>query len=337
MGWCTSFKMGYIQFDVVSNREVISRLRSLAVSIPMVWAAYRQYWRLRRWLESSKKYPISSRLLSFGNFPIPTLDEPGSQLCTAEQMLSSTYDIWCDAIHSPPRFSRKQWEFVFIMQALDHKHKLAPSMSGLGFGCGREPLPGLFASRGCSVLATDLDSQAACAQGWVHTMQHSASLEELYKSAKRILPSGIFFKEVSFQSADMNHIPEEFIEQFDFVWSACALEHLGSLRHGMEFIKNSLTCLKPGGVAVHTTEFNLSSLDQTLETPSCSIFREKDIRELISEVQALGYVVEPLNLNTGNRTVDRYIDLPPYGSPHIKLELEGYVVTSIGLIIQRPN
>jgi hypothetical protein len=223
------------------------------------------------------------------------------------------------------------------MQALDNMQKLMPGMQGLGFGCGREPLPGLFASRGCNVVATDLDSQAASAKGWVHTMQHSATLGELYKSAKRILPSEIFLKKVSFKSVDMNHIPEEFIGQFDFVWSACALEHLGSLRHGIDFIKNSLNCLKPGGVAVHTTEFNLSSLDETLETLGCSIYREIDIRQLISEVQELGYLVKPLNLNTGNRSVDRHIDLPPYGfSPHIKLELQGYVVTSIGLIIQRP-
>jgi len=50
----------------------------------------------------------------------------------------------------------------------------------------------------------------------------------------------------------------------------------------------------------------------------------------------MGYEVAPLNLNTGDKSVDRYVDLPPYRfSPHLKLELDKYVVTSVGLIIRR--
>ena len=48
------------------------------------------------------------------------------------------------------------------------------------------------------------------------------------------------------------------------LWSSCSLEHLGSISHGIEFILNSLKCLKQHGVAVHTTEFNLSSNEETL-------------------------------------------------------------------------
>ncbi|MBU3574764.1 hypothetical protein ICN43_02870 [Polynucleobacter sp. UK-Mo-2m-Kol15] len=134
----------------------------------------------------------------------------------------------------------------------------------------------------------------------------------------------------------MNQIPNSFFDQYDFVWSACALEHLGSLQHGAEFIKNSLKYLKPGGVAVRTTEFNLSSNDATLESPSCSIYREKDITQLVQELEQEGYDVKPLDLNTGGSSVDNYIDTPPYGfSPHLKLELASFVVTSIGLIISK--
>lgn len=325
-------------FDVVSNRELISRIRSFAGAIPLVWSLYRQYWRFRRWIESRRNYSFTDNLIKFGEFPSPNLDFPVCQLCTADQMYSQTYDDWCDAIQSPARFSRKQWEFVFIMQVLEKTGMLALGKSGLGFGCGREPLAGLFANRGCQILATDLDTQTANLQGWVNTSQHSANLDELYKSAKRIIPKDEFFKRVRFKSVDMNYIPQEFYAQYDFVWSACALEHLGSLRHGLDFIKNSLRCVKPGGVVVHTTEFNLSSNNETLESTNCSIYRAKDIRQLIKEIEAEGFIVAPLNLNMGNKPVDRYIDLPPYSfSPHIKLKLDDYIVTSIGLIIRRPS
>ena len=35
---------------------------------------------------------------------------------------------------------------------------------------------------------------------------------------------------------------------------------------GLRFLEDSLDCLKPGGVAVHTTELNLSSNEETMET-----------------------------------------------------------------------
>lgn len=326
-----------MRFDVVSHRELFARIRLVARSIPYAWAMYGKYWRFRRWLESKRQYPDRIRLAHLGQYPAPSLVTPVSQLCTAEQMLSPDYDRWCDAMHSPARFSRKQWEFVFILRALETAGMLVEGRRGLGFGCGREPLVGLFAKMGTHVIATDLDPAVAQEQGWVATMQHAASLDALYECTKEFLPRTEFDARVTFQNADMNRIPADFEDQFDFVWSACALEHLGSLRHGMEFIKNSLRCLKPGGVAVHTTEFNLSSDEHTFESLGCSLYRASDIKQLVTEIEGQGFEVAPLNLNSGTHAVDRHIDFPPYGfSPHIKLMLEGYVVTSIGLIIRRP-
>lgn len=324
-------------FDVVSKREVVAKARDVARSIPFLWEVYFGYWAIRRRRELGGQYKPAREVVSFGDYPPPDLGHPSSQLCTAEQMTSALYDAWCRKMHSPPRFSRKQWEFVYILEALSQSGCLAPGKRGLGFGCGREPLVGLLASYGCEILATDLDASEARDKGWVDTGQHAGNLDLLYERAREFCPRDRFYDLVNFRSVDMNHIPEDLHDQFDFVWSACCFEHLGSLRHGMDFVLNSCRCLKPGGVAVHTTEFNLSSKTDTIETPSCSVYRESDIRQLIGELQAAGYEVAPLNLNTGGSPVDRHIDLPPYGfSPHLKLLLEGTVVTSIGLIIRRP-
>jgi hypothetical protein len=35
--------------------------------------------------------------------------------------------------------------------------------------------------------------------------------------------------------------------------------------------------------------------------------------------------------------VDEHIDLPPYSLPHLKLELQNYTTTSIGLVITKKN
>ena len=200
----------------------------------------------------------------------------------------------------------------------------------------QEPMPGVFAHKGCNVVATDLDFDRARKQGWASTSQHSSKIEDLYKAAKDIVNEQNFKNQVTFEVVDMNNVPDKFAGQFDFVWSACALEHLGSLQHGIDFIHRSLSCLKPGGVAVHTTEFNLSSTEETLETEACSLYRQRDIKSLADQLEKRGFSVAPLNFHTGERSVDRFVDLPPYRfSPHLKLRLEQYVTTSIGLTIAK--
>lgn len=324
--------------DVIRSRQMLAKVRTYVRAAPFAWSAYGVYWRLRTWIEAHRRYSSGRELVDFGKFPLPTLESPASQLCTSNQLLSPTYRSWCQAIHSPARFSRKQWEFVYILQALYLSGMLKPGKKGLGFGCGREPLTGLFAQHGCDIVATDLAHDLAVEQGWVNTMQHASNLEGLYSAAQRFISRQEFLSRVRFQSVDMNAVPVEFYGGYDFVWSACALEHLGSLQHGIEFIKNSVRCLKPGGLAIHTTEFNLSSNEDTAEEPNCSIYRACDIQSLIAELEGAGFEVSPLNLNSGTGRVDNHIDIPPYGSsPHLKLLLSGYVVTSVGLIIKRPE
>lgn len=324
------------KLDIFAHKKHLLKAREIGHKIPFFWTVYGGYWRVRTWVESRVAYPISDRVLSFGKFPKPTIETPTSQLCTSNQFLTKTYRDWCDELDSPARYARKQWEFVYILQALKVSGALTAGKLGLGFGCGREPLPGLFAKSGCTVLATDLAQDEAKDKGWVDTSQHSSTMDELYIQSQGYLSREVFDQHISFEPADMNSIPERLYNTYDFVWSACALEHLGSLRHGIDFIKNSAKCLKAGGVAVHTTEFNLSSNDLTCEEPGCSIYREQDMQQLVLELEQEGYEVEPLNLNVGERAVDNHIDAPPYGlSPHLKLELSGHVVTSIGIIVKR--
>lgn len=327
-----------MKIDFVKDRAIIAAARRIVSRVPFAWSLYEFYWSLRQVAESKREWPCDKRILDFGDYPDPSLSEPVSQLCTAEQMTGPLYREWCRKISSPARFSRKQWEFVYIMQALHRAGMLLPGKMGVGFGCGREPLPGIFAKAGVNVLATDLAPSDAEGRGWIDTMQHAASLGELYSASRRIVDRQVFTERVSFQSVDMNAVPPELFGRFDFVWSACALEHLGSLQHGLDFIRNSAKCLKVGGVAVHTTEFNLSSDDETVEHRDCSVYRKQDIKQLQAALEKDGFSLAPINLSVGRHSVDHHVDVPPYSmSPHIRLELEQFVVTSIGLIVTRKS
>ena len=57
-----------------------------------------------------------------------------------------------------------------------------------------------------------------------------------------------------FSVVDMNAVPED-LRDFDFSWSSGAVEHLGTLGAGADFVLAQMDCLRPGGVSVHTTEF----------------------------------------------------------------------------------
>lgn len=323
--------------NLIENRELIGKIRGIVRKIPGLWSLYWLYWYIRKFFETKQSFTKNKSVLDFGDYPLPNLNSLATQLCTANQFNEKQYSSICRLIGSPPRFSRKQWEFVYIINALELSGMLKDGYSGIGFGCGREPLAGFFASKDCRVLATDLSIDEARDKGWVSTLQHADGMKDLYTSSKYICEKDKFYGNVCFENMDMNNISDHTKGKFDFTWSACALEHLGSLQHGLEFIRNSLDCLKPGGIAVHTTEFNLSSDSKTMETPSCSVYRKSDILPFIEKLEAEGFIVSPLNLNTGELSVDQYIDLPPYKfSPHLKLMLEQYIVTSIGIAIQKP-
>lgn len=263
----------------------------------------------------------------------PSLEAISSQLCTATQFSSPIYKQWCDQFHEAPRLHRKQWEFVYVLEALNATGVLSPGKRGIGFGCGKEPLPAVMASRGCDVLATDLDVDSAIEQGWSASNQHSGKLDDLYWPG--ICSKEDFIRRVSYSSVNMNEISET-LTDFDFTWSSCAFEHLGSIEKGLQFVINSTKCLKPGGVAIHTTEFNLSSNEDTFENESLVFFRKKDIEELVVRLEQSGCTVAPLNLTIGERVEDGFVDLPPFkNAPHLKLALFGYLTTSIGLIITK--
>jgi len=110
----------------------------------------------------------------------------------------------------------------------------------------------------------------------------------------------------------------------------------------LDFLVDNLKTLKKGGLAVHTSEFNLTSDEKTLESKDICIFREKDIREISKKLEQMGHYVYPLNFEKGNEILDNFIDFPPPPniSPfqldfHLRINLFGFASTSFGIIIKK--
>jgi hypothetical protein len=254
--------------------------------------------------------------------------------CTQAQLQSETFQAWGARMHElPMHMHRKVWEYCYIAQALYERGMLTQGRRGLGFAVGQEPLPALFASLGCEIVATDLAAEEARTSVWVETGQHADSLESL--NSRGICPPELFCERVSFCFLDMRHLPDD-LGTYDFVWSACSLEHLGNMSLGEQFVYQSLKYLKPGGVCVHTTEFNVRSNFRTPTTGETVIFRKRDLQKIAGNIRRRGYMID-LDFAQGNLPYDHVVEKPPYKHQvHLKLLLEDCVVTSFGLIIESP-
>lgn len=255
---------------------------------------------------------------------------------------------WCNQLHIPVSYHRKNWELCFLLQSLHDQNLLVPGKAGLGFACGREPIPSYLASLGIRVTATDQPPEQVLGKVWAETGQHAASIDDLWY--KHLVTRRVFDKHVSLQFVDMNKIPSS-LRDYDFCWSVCAVEHLGSIEQGVRFLENSLNVLSPGGIAIHTMEYNVDNGGPTINNWGTVLFQRKHIENVAKSLSQKGHRVAPLNFDFGDGPLDNFIDMPPYIWPglvddprsierqkhpsHLKLSIDGFVCTCFGIIIQR--
>jgi hypothetical protein len=271
-----------------------------------------------------------------------------SKPTTQSDIESPWFSYWCSQIKAAPLYHRKLWEFAFVLQVLFERGLLHEGVRGIGFGCGREPLASYFASKQLDVLVTDLAPEQVAGRGWAETGQHAAAKDSAFYPD--IVSREKFDRHVEHAHVDMNDIPA-LPRAYDFCWSVCALEHLGSIQKGLDFVINSLATLKPDGLAIHTTEFNYLSSDETIDNWPTVLFLRKHFEQLKSRVEAEGHEFLGPDFNVGNGVLDRFIDVPPYAlgagrssmdqltDPtqvgHLKLAIDGFACTCFGLIIRK--
>ena len=293
-------------------------------------------------------YDIARKLAE--SLPIP--DETSPYHVGLKTSLSVQKDIesewaahWCAELKIPVVYHRKIWELVYILQAMFEEGHLKSGARALGFGCGEEPFPSYLASLGIKVTMTDLAPDLAQEAGWADTNQHTSSLEKAHKPHLVDLQS--FRNLVNLEYVDMNTIPKT-LKNFDFCWSMCALEHLGSIDKGLDFIEKSLQTIRVGGLSVHTTEFNINPEGPTIDNWVTVLFQKKHIEALAIRLRKQGHYVAELNFDLGDKVMDRFIDIPPFhhNMPpeiqewvgeqfHLKIGFDGFVSTCLGIVVRK--
>jgi len=244
----------------------------------------------------------------------------------------------------PPPTHRKLWEHAVVLhvyRTLQAVRQLPVRPRVLGFGVGQEPLPSWFAAHGASVLATDKAADTSN-PGWAATGQHAASVADLprlsYVSPEE-MAAAVTFVEVDMASLPLGLIGSPLRNSFDLIWSCGSFEHIGGLEASLAFFARAMAALRPGGVAVHTTEYEYAYPPDLppLDTPDLVLFRDEHLADLSARLMAQGDTLLPLDVAPGDEPADLYVDRPPYThDPHLCVEVCGdRLTTSIALIAVR--
>ena len=168
----------------------------------------------------------------------------------ARDFLHPEYQNFCLIYNEPLYLHRKWWEWAFIFDRLS-KAACSPWDARAGVRSGRRETAVLFAKLGASITATDAPS----GMNWTNISDGSDYKHWLFKSD--IIDQEAFDDRVSFEYCDMNHISTH-LTDYDFCWSSCCFEHLGSLQHGIDFVINSVE--RPlKSAALHATRRSLIS------------------------------------------------------------------------------
>jgi FkbM family methyltransferase len=321
--------------------RVYRLLRKGKYSIKLLKGDVRAFLKSYRWrkfdsVRLEDLVPPEIYQLSYSDRPTSRLDWK-SEVISEKRFKETNYFLWMNFLRDAPRLHSKQFQNYAIMEAANSILDLgSTNVKAIGFGVGIEPIPAGLAKLGFDVLATDyLDGEIA--YEWKNTDQLVSSPEDL--NGRGILTKSEFMSKVKFMNMDMNKIPLEFDNRFDFVWSSCALGHIGGYQNGLDFILRSVELLKPGGIALHTTELDVSPGESKFESPTLSLYRERDLRELINNLKSRGYQVDQFS-NDGkwDGQSERFVDREPWGDrPHIRIQVLGREVLSLVLKIQRPS
>jgi hypothetical protein len=286
--------------------------------------------------EKSSAKALARENLSYarltGNPPAP-LQPPittpfTSRVCRQADLSMDSFRYWCAKMRHAPMMHRKYWEWFFITQSLWERDFLKEGSRGVGFNNGNEPLVALFASLGCKIVSADLNGRETSDTA----MTQEADLRTLNEHG--ICPPDLLSERVLSQTIDPDRGLQELSGPFDFYWSSTCLGHMGSIEAGIDFMRRAMSVLKPGGMAIFTTDCNLSAGEDTLENDTLCLFRQSDLERLATRLSAEGHMVTSIDWRDTTGSADAFIDQPPYGmDPHLKLQIMQYVVTSFGLSV----
>jgi SAM-dependent methyltransferase len=251
-----------------------------------------------------------------------------TQLCELANPAKWHNPEWLELLRSlglsdePLAMHRKPYEFTQLLYGCQRLGMLRPDASIISIGAGHEQVLYWLANHVQRVVATDMYEGA-----WTDVLAREGDPAVL-DDPDRYAPFPYRRECLEFRRMDGRHLdyPDG---SFDVAYSLSSIEHFGGFDGAARTMREMARVLKPGGVLAVATEYVLNG------PPHEETFQPEDIHGLIRESGLR--LVEPID----ERVYERYqmtpvrIQLTPFLSPHMVVQLDDTVFTSVFLFLRK--
>ncbi len=230
-------------------------------------------------------------------------------------------DLDLDRPNAP--FHRKAWEFTQAVYGLRKLNRLSPDAIALGIGSGHEHILYFLANKVKDVVATDLyEGSFADKEASPLMLAHPDMFSPFHYRKDHLRVLAMDATNLNFSDAS-----------FNFVFSFSSIEHFGGHEEAIKALREIFRVLKPGGVAVISTELILNRLGKTE-----GFFKMRDVEPVF--LNATGF--DLIGGNMDDRIERRFLRHPmefPYettGKPCVVLRKGLTLFTSILVFLRKP-
>ncbi|MCK6586266.1 MAG: class I SAM-dependent methyltransferase [Polyangiaceae bacterium] len=245
------------------------------------------------------------------------------KLCDAMDFFRPGFVEHMARVGELPWFHAKQWEYF---QLLETRRVYAPNARVLvGLGCGCELTIPPLAEGAEEVIATDLYGRKGA---WDVAQRRP---DEVYPQLKNLRVHSMDMRKIDLPPGSA-----------DFVWSLCAVEHVGGIDEVADTLRQAGRLLSDSGVLFVSTEYNLGPIPYRDRS---TLFLDRPMIERVVRESGL-YVVAPIEL----RLTEHPFNIPLWSGarkkyefvPHItyraqKHPLDGTFGTVISFVLSRED
>ena len=220
----------------------------------------------------------------------PTLIDPVTQVATGEQLREPVAGGWLSRLRPKGTSGPEHWRKLYTLQALRRYGMLEEGALGLGFERTPSGMPAALAALGTRIVA---------AFPTVPGAQPKAARLKADLADRAPCSKTVFEANVSARVTSWRRIADDLVN-FDFLWSSRANEVLYSVADAVQFVEDSMRCLRPGGIAVHTFSYDLAPSGRKIPSTDRIMLQQGDVERIALLLVSRGHEVAQFKIDASD-------------------------------------